>query len=165
MHVPRSALATEHHRTAALPEDWADMHGWPELASTVARVYYALPERQRDREAIVASNYGEAAAIDFFGARFGLPPAISKHNNYDRGLHRNQKAARGALAEAALLHLVFFPNSSDVAKPARLSKRRRTYYFTDGMGARARLVLVHSARQLCSLRSPAPHEGAARHPF
>jgi hypothetical protein len=82
LHVPRSALATEHHRTSALPEDWADMHGWPELAATVARVYYALPAPQRDRAAIVASNYGEAAAIDFFGTQYGLPPALSGHNNY-----------------------------------------------------------------------------------
>ena len=82
LHIPRSPLATERRRTSALPEDWADMHGWPELASTVARVYYALPARQRDHAAIVASNYGEAAAIDFFGAQYGLPPALSGHNNY-----------------------------------------------------------------------------------
>jgi 4-amino-4-deoxy-L-arabinose transferase-like glycosyltransferase len=82
LHVPRSALATERGRTAALPEDFADMHGWPQLASTVARIYYALPAAQRDRAAIVASNYGEAAAIDFFGVQYGLPPAISGHNNY-----------------------------------------------------------------------------------
>jgi Dolichyl-phosphate-mannose-protein mannosyltransferase len=80
--IPRSALQTEHGRYSALPEDWADMHGWPELASTVARIYYALPVRQRDQAAIVASNYGEAAAIDFFGSQYGLPPAISGHNNY-----------------------------------------------------------------------------------
>ena len=28
------------------------------------------------------SNYGEAAAVDFFGGAYGLPPAISGHNNY-----------------------------------------------------------------------------------
>lgn len=82
LHIPRSALATERNRTAALPEDFADMHGWPELASTVATIYYALPVQQRDQAAIVASNYGEASAIDFFGPRYGLPPAISGHNNY-----------------------------------------------------------------------------------
>ena len=27
-------------------------------------------------------NYGEAAAIDIYGSRLGLPPAISGHNNY-----------------------------------------------------------------------------------
>jgi hypothetical protein len=82
LHVPRSALQTEHGRFSSLPEDWADMHGWPQLASTVATIYYALPAHERDQAAIVASNYGEAAAIDFFGTKYGLPPAISGHNNY-----------------------------------------------------------------------------------
>ena len=82
LHVQRSALKTERMRTSVLPEDFADMHGWPQLVATVARVYDALPPTQRAQTAIVASNYGEAAAIDFFGAAYGLPPAISGHNNY-----------------------------------------------------------------------------------
>ena len=80
--IPRSTMQTEHGRYSPLPEDWADMHGWPQLASTVATIYYALPAQERDQAAIVASNYGEAAAIDFFGPTYGLPPAISGHNNY-----------------------------------------------------------------------------------
>jgi len=82
LHVSKSTMATERHQTAALPTDWADMHGWPELAATVARVYHALPPDQRAQAAIVTSNYGEAGAIDFFGPPYGLPPAISGHNNY-----------------------------------------------------------------------------------
>jgi len=82
LHIQRSALATERHRSSRLPEDWADMHGWPELAATVARVYRSLPPRRRAQAVIVASNYGEAAAIDFFGGAYGLPAAISGHNNY-----------------------------------------------------------------------------------
>jgi 4-amino-4-deoxy-L-arabinose transferase-like glycosyltransferase len=82
LHIQRSTLQTEHNRTSVLPEDWADMHGWPELVATVARVYDALPPSQRAQAAIVGSNYGEAAAIDFFGPAYGLPPAISGHNNY-----------------------------------------------------------------------------------
>jgi len=65
-----------------LPQDWADMQGWPELAEAVARVYRALPEEERARAAILADNYGEAAAIDFFGRPLGLPPVISGHNQY-----------------------------------------------------------------------------------
>jgi 4-amino-4-deoxy-L-arabinose transferase-like glycosyltransferase len=80
--IKRSTLATEHKRSSALPEDFADMHGWPELAQTVASIYDALPPAQRAQAAIVADNYGEAAAIDFFGGRYGLPPALSGHNNY-----------------------------------------------------------------------------------
>jgi len=82
LHVKRSTMQTERFRTAALPEDWADMHGWPELTATIARIYHALPAGERAQAAIVASNYGEAAAIDFFGKRYGLPPALSGHNNY-----------------------------------------------------------------------------------
>lgn len=78
----RSTLATERKRTSALPEDFADMHGWPQLARSVAAIYDALPPPQREQAAIVASNYGEAAAIDFFGGPYGLPPALSGHNNY-----------------------------------------------------------------------------------
>ena len=55
-----------------LPPDWADMHGWRELAALVARVYYSLPPGQRAQAAILASNYGEASAIDFFGASTGF---------------------------------------------------------------------------------------------
>jgi hypothetical protein len=82
LHISRASIATEHHKDAKLPSDWADMHGWPELAVAVAGVYNALPADQKAQAAIVASNYGEAAAIDFFGKQYGLPPALSGHNNY-----------------------------------------------------------------------------------
>ncbi|MFZ0960941.1 MAG: glycosyltransferase family 39 protein [Terriglobia bacterium] len=82
LHVQRGTLATEHQRPAALPSDWADMHGWPQLAAVVGNVYQSLPPGDRAQAAIVASNYGEAAAIDFFGRQYGLPPVISGHNQY-----------------------------------------------------------------------------------
>ncbi len=81
--TPEVQLARmDHSAIGNLPPDWADMHGWPELAALVARVYDSLPPAQRARAAILASNYGEAAAIDFFGAKYGLPPVISGHNQY-----------------------------------------------------------------------------------
>ena len=82
LHISRQAVATEHQRLPALPTDWADMHGWPELAATVANVYQSLSPSDRAQAAIVAGNYGEAAAIDFFGRQYGLPPVISGHNQY-----------------------------------------------------------------------------------
>ena len=82
LHIPRQAVATEHHQMPALPTDWADMHGWPELAATVGNVYQSLSPEDRAQAAIVAGNYGEAAAIDFFGRQYGLPPSISGHNQY-----------------------------------------------------------------------------------
>jgi hypothetical protein len=72
----------ERTEIGSLPPDLADMHGWPELAAVVAGVYRSLPPAQRAKAAIFASNYGEAAAIDFFGSQYGLPPALSGHNQY-----------------------------------------------------------------------------------
>jgi 4-amino-4-deoxy-L-arabinose transferase-like glycosyltransferase len=76
------SAASENNRQPAIGQDFADMHGWPQLAALVARVYDALPPAQRVQAAIVASNYGEASAIDVFGAAYHLPPALSGHNNF-----------------------------------------------------------------------------------
>jgi Dolichyl-phosphate-mannose-protein mannosyltransferase len=80
LHIPRSALATEHGRDGGtLPGDWADMHGWPEMAQTIATIYNGLPAKQRAQAVVVASNYGEAAAVEFFEP---YVPVISRHNQY-----------------------------------------------------------------------------------
>lgn len=65
-----------------LPQLYADMFGWENMAATVARVYQSLPAADREDCAILAGNYGEAGAIDYFGSALGLPKAISGHNSY-----------------------------------------------------------------------------------
>jgi Dolichyl-phosphate-mannose-protein mannosyltransferase len=72
----------ETHRLGPLPQLYADMFGWPEMAAVVARAYHALPPAERARCGIFGQNYGQAGAIDFFGPRLGLPKAISAHQNY-----------------------------------------------------------------------------------
>ncbi|HLY06713.1 MAG TPA: glycosyltransferase family 39 protein [Rhizomicrobium sp.] len=72
----------ERGETGALPQYYADMFGWRDMAKAVARVYWSLPPDARARAVFYGNNYGEAAAIDVFGRRLGLPPAISGHNNY-----------------------------------------------------------------------------------
>ena len=52
------------------------------MAGSVAHVYHHLRPEDRKRAAIFCQNYGEAGAIDFFGPKLGLPPAISGHQNY-----------------------------------------------------------------------------------
>ena len=44
--------------------------------------YRSLPPEDRSRACVFGRNYGEAGAIDFFGARDGLPRAVSGHNSY-----------------------------------------------------------------------------------
>lgn len=72
----------ENHEIGRLPQFFADMHGWKELAQTVARVYETLPPEDQARACVYGNNYGQAGAIDFFGPALGLPVAISGHNNY-----------------------------------------------------------------------------------
>jgi len=67
---------------AEMPQHFGDRFGWENMVATVAQVYNALPAEEQARCAIVAGNYGEAGAVDFFGPRYGLPKAICGHNNY-----------------------------------------------------------------------------------
>jgi hypothetical protein len=73
---------TERGHTAALPQVLADQVGWEEMVRDVARVYNGLPPEDRAKAAVFGQNYGEAGAIDFFGPQYGLPPALSGHQNY-----------------------------------------------------------------------------------
>jgi len=74
--------ASENNRLGLLDQHFADRFGWEELAAEVARIYSALPADERARARIVTRNYGEAGAIDYYGRRYGLPAAVSQHNNY-----------------------------------------------------------------------------------
>jgi hypothetical protein len=76
------APRTERHRMGALPQHFADQHGWRELVAAVAQVYRRLPAEEQARTVIYTQNYGEAGAIDWLGREQGLPPARSGHNHY-----------------------------------------------------------------------------------
>lgn len=72
----------ETHRLGPLPQIYADQFGWKEMAQVVADAYYKLPPEEQKSCAIFGQSYGQAGAIDFFGAKMGLPNAISGHQNY-----------------------------------------------------------------------------------
>jgi hypothetical protein len=76
------SVKTERDATAQLPQLYADMFGWDNISSTIARVYHGLPETEQKGCALLAGNYGEAGAVDYFGPKLGLPKAISGHNSY-----------------------------------------------------------------------------------
>ncbi len=56
-----------------------EMIGWPELVQQVTDIYEKLSESEKPRAVILAGNYGEAGALDFYGE--GLPPVISGSNS------------------------------------------------------------------------------------
>jgi hypothetical protein len=67
---------------ASLPQYYADEFPWPETVAAVSGVYHSLTPEEQARTAILCQNYGQAAAIDFFGKQYGLPKAISGHQSY-----------------------------------------------------------------------------------
>ena len=82
--VPLASVPTERgkNKVAMLPQHFADRFSWPEKVRAIASVYDSLSIDDRAHTAILADNYGEAGAIDFFGPRLGLPHAVSTHNTY-----------------------------------------------------------------------------------
>jgi len=72
----------EHQDNGQLPQYFADEFGWEDMAREVARVYRTLTPQERSRTTIFSNNWGDAAAIDFFGPRYGLPSAVSKNDGY-----------------------------------------------------------------------------------
>jgi len=67
---------------AVLPQYYADELPWENMVAAVARVYRSLTPEEQRKTAIFCDNYGEAAAVDFFGSKYGLPKAISGHQSY-----------------------------------------------------------------------------------
>jgi len=77
--VPRS----EHsHVGAVLPQHYADQFGWHEIVSEVVVAWNRIPEAERADCGIFAQDYGAAGAIDWYGPRYGLPPALSGHQTW-----------------------------------------------------------------------------------
>jgi hypothetical protein len=74
--------AEEHQEMGLLPQHFADMQGWEEMAADIAQVYHALPDSEQAEAAIYTQNYGEAGAVDYYREKYNLPPAICGHNNY-----------------------------------------------------------------------------------
>ncbi len=67
---------------APLTQVFSDQMGWRQMEKQVATIYRSLPPEDQARAAILAMNYGEAAAIDVYGREDGLPAPISGQLQY-----------------------------------------------------------------------------------
>jgi hypothetical protein len=72
----------ETNHESLLPQPIADQFGWPDLTAQIAGIYNGLSPEERAHTGIIAGNYGEAGAVDQFGPKYGLPTAISGHQNH-----------------------------------------------------------------------------------
>lgn len=62
--------------------DLGEEIGWPSQVALLARAYDSLPASQRSVATVIAGNYGEAGAVDRYGAALGLPQVYSGANDY-----------------------------------------------------------------------------------
>ncbi len=77
-----SAPNSEHQKLEELPQHYADMFGWEDLARTVSSVYKTIPESEKQSTIVFASNYGEAGALEYYSAKYNLPRVVCPHNSY-----------------------------------------------------------------------------------
>ncbi|MCI1186870.1 glycosyltransferase family 39 protein [Hymenobacter sp. DH14] len=72
----------EDGREHALPQDYADMRGWRELADKTWAAYRQLPDSVRAHTLIKCANYGQASAINYYNRHRALPPAQSFNGSF-----------------------------------------------------------------------------------
>ncbi len=71
-----------HTPIVSLNYDAGETVGWPTYVSEIAGVYASLPPAERPLTVVLASNYGEAGAVDLYGPADRLPPVYSGQNAY-----------------------------------------------------------------------------------
>lgn len=66
----------------AVNAEQGEQVGWPQFVGTVSQVWHQIPAGERERAVIITANYGQAGAIDRYGAGYGLPAAYSGHMSF-----------------------------------------------------------------------------------
>ena len=70
-------LDWEERKNNPLPQDFADMLGWKEMAEKTAKVYHALPDSIQKQTMVYGDNYGDAGALAFYRKQLGMPEIYS----------------------------------------------------------------------------------------
>ncbi|HEV7620936.1 MAG TPA: glycosyltransferase family 39 protein [Flavisolibacter sp.] len=74
-------LKWEDGKDHPLPQDFADMIGWKELAQKALVVYKAIPDSEKNKTLVVCDNYGEAGAINYYN-HGKMNAAVSMNADY-----------------------------------------------------------------------------------
>ncbi len=128
---------TEVGMDAQWPQYFADEFGWPELVEKTAQLYHSLPPEEQAKTAILGGSYGDAGAIDFFGAKYGLPKSISAHQNYWYWGPRNYTGESVILLHwrrsSAEKHCSSFVEGPTLNNPWSMGEERYTIWLCKGM--------------------------------
>ena len=64
-----------------VPQHFSDRFGWEQMAQSVHAAMGSLTPAQAADAVIVAGNYGECFALEYYAAQYQLPPSFTPHNN------------------------------------------------------------------------------------
>jgi len=74
-------LRWEDGKNHDLPQDFADMLGWKEMADKSLDAYKSIPADELENTLIICGNYGEAGAINYYN-RSKMPEAYAFNTDY-----------------------------------------------------------------------------------
>ena len=75
-------LTWEDGKIYQLPQDYADMHGWEEIAQNVAKVYHSLSPEQKATCIIYGGSYSHTSVLNYYRHHYKYPEAISLNNSH-----------------------------------------------------------------------------------
>jgi hypothetical protein len=74
-------LRWEDGKNHNLPQDFADMIGWREMADKSLDAFKMIPSEERENTLIICGNYGQAGALNYFN-RGKMPEAYAFNTDY-----------------------------------------------------------------------------------
>lgn len=83
-------LRWEDGQKHSLPQDFADMIGWEEMAGKALNAYHMIPENKKTETLIFCDNYGQTGALNYYN-RKKMPEAFSFNTDYIYWLPRFQE--------------------------------------------------------------------------
>lgn len=75
-------LRWEDGKEYSLPQDYADMLGWKEMAAKAGAAYNSLDSAAKRQTIIFCDNYGEAGAVEYYGKQYHLPTVQGKEASF-----------------------------------------------------------------------------------
>jgi hypothetical protein len=65
-----------------LPQDFADMLGWEEMARKSANAFHSLNDLEKKNTLFYCDNYGEAGALNYYAKKYKLPETYSDNASF-----------------------------------------------------------------------------------
>jgi hypothetical protein len=76
------ALKWEDQKNHPLPQDFADMLGWEEMAKKMAAAYNSLDSNEKKHTILFCDNYGQAGAVNYYAGKYHIPEAYSDNASF-----------------------------------------------------------------------------------